>query len=955
MQAKRCHRSVVVVCLIVMMMVSLAGAQYGGGLGEPNDPYLIETVGHLQELAAEPNDWSKHFRLTADLDLAGIVYTRAVVAWDSDGLDSVFDGTRFAGTFDGDGHSIAHLTIDVGPAQQGNDYLGLFGALHGHAVLRNLRLVDAAITGGTNSDHLGALAGLASGATIENCRANVEIQCQFNCTWIGGLIGRGSTGRLSDCEVTCTIAAGQGSGYLGGLVGETDGTDFVNCQVSGSVAAGAECYNLGGLAGYAGDYGTGPFDMTRCHAEATISGGVAGFNLGGLIGSAHTGILEGCYATGTVSGETLSRGLGGLIGYVVESQLTDCHSEATVQGEAGAYALGGFAGQSHGTSFSDCYAEGPVLGGTNSDLLGGFGGSVLADATPTGYRNGKLIRCRATGAVTGQENSDHVGGLLGFNGREVLVYACVSSGAVHAEEEVGGLVGYNSGMIIDCHSESPVTGAYDADRLGGLVGRNDDAGTIQGCCATGSITGAYNSDHLGGFAGRNAGTISDCYAVGPVSGGQEAEDLGGFVGLNNSAGSRIDRCYCTGLVSSLSTAPSIGGFVGQHRNGVISSCYWNTETSAQADGVGLLDDSQDGNDVTGLTAAEMHDAGVFTASGWGFVDAATMDYSAAWMTVDDSVGPVLQWQSDLPIELPAFSGGSGTSDDPYLIATADDLNQIGRVPALMDKHFLVTADITMTGPDELKMIGDELRPFTGVFDGDRHVLDIQVPVDSGPYDDHMGLFGCLAGNAEVSRLNLTLDLWVPDSEEYLAVGGLAGYVGRGSITACQCEGTISGQDCLGGLVGCNGQGEISYCNSAVIVSGHDSVGGLVGLNNGTITASYATADVAGRGKIGGLVGENNGPVAYCYSTAPVSGSFRLGGLVGDSVFRPVSASFWNIETSGQSDSQGGVGLTTAEMQTAATFLEAGWDFVDETANGTEDIWWMPAEPTYPRLWWQDVD
>jgi len=37
-------------------------------------------------------------------------------------------------------------------------------------------------------------------------------------------------------------------------------------------------------------------------------------------------------------------------------------------------------------------------------------------------------------------------------------------------------------------------------------------------------------------------------------------------------------------------------------------------------------------------------------------------------------------------------------------------------------------------------------------------------------------------------------------------------------------------------------------------------------------------------------------------------------------------------------SYGGIGKTTAEIQTAATFLEAGWDFVEETDNGSENIW-----------------
>jgi len=66
----------------------------------------------------------------------------------------------------------------------------------------------------------------------------------------------------------------------------------------------------------------------------------------------------------------------------------------------------------------------------------------------------------------------------------------------------------------------------------------------------------------------------------------------------------------------------------------------------------------------------------------------------------------------------------------------------------------------------------------------------------------------------------------------------------------------------------------------------------------------------------------------------------------------VTACFWDIQTSGQATSVGGTGKTTAEMQTASTFLEAGWDFVGETENGTEDIWWINEGKDYPRLWWE---
>jgi hypothetical protein len=62
-----------------------------------------------------------------------------------------------------------------------------------------------------------------------------------------------------------------------------------------------------------------------------------------------------------------------------------------------------------------------------------------------------------------------------------------------------------------------------------------------------------------------------------------------------------------------------------------------------------------------------------------------------------------------------------------------------------------------------------------------------------------------------------------------------------------------------------------------------------------------------------------------------------------------------MQTSGQPVSAGGTGLTTGEMQTAKTFLDAGWDFMHETTNGTEDIWWIREGRDYPRLWWEGTE
>ena len=100
-------------------------------------------------------------------------------------------------------------------------------------------------------------------------------------------------------------------------------------------------------------------------------------------------------------------------------------------------------------------------------------------------------------------------------------------------------------------------------------------------------------------------------------------------------------------------------------------------------------------------------------------------------------------------------------------------------------------------------------------------------------------------------------------------------------------------------------------------------------------------------RVGGLVGWNYvGNISNCYSTGSVSGSEEVGGLAGSSGGTIVS-SFWDINTSGQTTSSGGTGMTTAEMKTENTFTTAGWDFAT--------IWRMRCEGmNYPKLNWQVI-
>ena len=57
------------VCLLFLATVTVSQAQYSGGSGMMDDPYQIATAADLIALGETPDDYDKHFILTADIDL----------------------------------------------------------------------------------------------------------------------------------------------------------------------------------------------------------------------------------------------------------------------------------------------------------------------------------------------------------------------------------------------------------------------------------------------------------------------------------------------------------------------------------------------------------------------------------------------------------------------------------------------------------------------------------------------------------------------------------------------------------------------------------------------------------------------------------------------------------------------------------------------------------------------
>ncbi|WP_181705366.1 beta strand repeat-containing protein [Chthonobacter rhizosphaerae] len=163
------------------------------------------------------------------------------------------------------------------------------------------------------------------------------------------------------------------------------------------------------------------------------------------------------------------------------------------------------------------------------------------------------------------------------------------------------------------------------------------------------------------------------------------------------------------------------------------------------------------------------------------------------------------------------------------------------------------------------------------------------------------------------------------------VGGLVG-LNLGTVSSSYATGGVGATTEVGGLVGAN-LGTVSSSYATGAVGGTAEVGGLVGANLGTVSSSYATGAVGGATGLGGLVGLNVGTVSSSYATGAVNGTHYVGGLVGAND-GTVSSSFWNTLTSGRTTSDGGTGLNTAQMRDPFTFIDAGWDFINEWGKST---------------------
>lgn len=377
--------------------------------------YIISNVNELRAFEdildiGEDDFAGATVTLAADIDLGGLTQRGSY------GIEG-YGWTRlegFAGTFDGDGHTISGVYQNTP-----EDKAGFFGTITGTAVIKNLT-VKGKILG---RDYVGGIVGeAASGAVLENCVFDGSVSGQSDYGYVGGIAGKALKATVRDCTVygavTCSMnyaAQSLQQGYVGGIVGWNLGSNIANCTNYACVTG--DGYGTGGITG---------FSQLATVRDCVNRGDIIGNeNVGGIAGkltlstATTCDVHSGCRNEGSVRAELKAGGIVGTVVGVVTVDgeylsLRDCSNTGKVYANNHA---AGIAGYIHDAVISRCSNEGEI---SALGYAGGIGGYALGCRVQDCYNLGK---------ITAEMN--YAGGLLGLQAdNECTLTNCYHAGEV---------------------------------------------------------------------------------------------------------------------------------------------------------------------------------------------------------------------------------------------------------------------------------------------------------------------------------------------------------------------------------------------------------------------------------------------------------------------------------------------------------------------------------------------
>jgi hypothetical protein len=299
------------------------------------------------------------YKQDADIDLLGNgSYLPGAETW------TPLLSSGFSGTFDGDGHTIANLKVNVSSGAA-----GLFVTNNG--ILKNIHitsgLVENTIYYTTNTGYAAGIAAINNG-TISNCSngAAITTSSYYN----GGIAGDSRNGNITGCYNTGALTtSGQNEAGLGGIAGY--GSNITGCYNTGTIEARRYA---GGIVGW---HTTG--NIIRCYNNGQVTGGSGDRTPGGIAGRSEGKIIA-CYNTGTVIGSQAIR-IGGISGWSrAGAAIIACYNTGALTGgnvTDSSYTNGGIVGLVENATITACYTTGTV------NATGAYRGGIVGYGTGT--------------------------------------------------------------------------------------------------------------------------------------------------------------------------------------------------------------------------------------------------------------------------------------------------------------------------------------------------------------------------------------------------------------------------------------------------------------------------------------------------------------------------------------------------------------------------------------------
>lgn len=250
---------------------------------------------------------SKHLninaRLTSDISLHNPKNSGAT-EWTPIGETSGTGTNAFAGTFDGQGHTISDLSITTLPS--GAVRTGLFGTTYGGVVKDFTIKGSITLSTGNKGDNSGiggaigatkygtAVSGVTSYVNISNTSANALVH-------VGGVVGELYSSTAKQCLYFGSINLQNASDSIGGVVGYINNSEIGYCANLGTVKTATAGAYVGGVLGYLNNPSG---KIHNCYNYGSVKNGGGdhcGAIIGWLRGGTASNLTDNYYLTGSAS------------------------------------------------------------------------------------------------------------------------------------------------------------------------------------------------------------------------------------------------------------------------------------------------------------------------------------------------------------------------------------------------------------------------------------------------------------------------------------------------------------------------------------------------------------------------------------------------------------------------------------------------------------------------------